>query len=411
MPQLPGVYLFKDFENKTIYIGKANNLKLRVSSYFQKKGSLLPKTQSLVRQVNSVEIVPVQSEIEALILEANLIKKHRPFFNIDLRDDKDYLYIKVTKADYPRVSIARKALLGDASQIFGPFPDGSTVRRILKTLRKIFPYSTCTPKSKRACFYYHIGQCLGVCLGKIDSAQYKKMIRRFVDFMRGKKKKVRESLEKEMKAQAKKLNFEQASLLKSQIQAIDYITQPVTRVESYVANPNLLEDIRRGQLRELSKAIGLAKTPLRIEGYDISNFAGESPTGSMVVLTEGIPDKSQYRKFRIKTVTGINDYLCLKEVLKRRMKNDWPKPDLIVIDGGKGQLSSAIQALSEAGWAVPVISLAKREEEIFLPLHPKPLNLRRDSSALQLIQLIRDEAHRFALKYHRQRRALEFLAP
>lgn len=409
LPTLPGVYLFKNLAGEIIYIGKAINLKNRVSSYFQKNSSLLPRTQNMVAQISALEMIPVQSEIEALILEARLIKKHYPYFNIRLKDDKDYLYIKITKEEFPTIKVARKRDLDDALDYYGPFPDGTSVRRVLKSLRKIFPYSTCQPNSKKACFYYHLSLCTGVCIGKVTPKEYRKIIRSFRDFMDGKKEKVLKSLEKEMYRQAKFLNFEKALIYKQQIQMIEYVTQPIGRIEAYVENPNLLEDIREKQLEDLANVLGIKHELHRIECYDISHTMGSYTSGSMVVLTDGNPDTNEYRRFRIKTVKGIDDYASLKEVIRRRLHNDWPTPDLMVIDGGKGQLNACFEVLQELKLPYPVIGLAKREEEIFVPGSSEAIKLNRDNKSLQLIQLIRDEAHRFALKYHRSMRSKAFL--
>src|SRR3989338_4145658 len=275
LPTTAGVYFFHDRGGKIIYIGKAVNLKNRVSSYFQKPSQLLPKTQSLVSQISSLDFIQVQSEIEALILEANLIKKHHPYFNVRLRDDKDYLFIKVTNEQFPTIKVTRKKDLEDAKIYFGPFPDGTSVRKGLKNLRRIFPYSSCKPNSKRACFYYHLGLCPGVCIGKISAAEYRKIINRFIDFMKGQKEKVKIALCKEMTRYSKLQNYEKALQLKNQMTLIDYITQPVGKVEEYIENPNLLDDIKEKQLQDLGEILGVRKFIRRIECYDISNFYGE----------------------------------------------------------------------------------------------------------------------------------------
>ena len=408
LPNTPGVYIFKNGQDKIIYIGKANNLKNRVSSYFQ-KSSLYPKTAAMVSQIADLSFIEVISEIEALILEANLIKKYKPYFNVRLKDDKDYLYVKITKEEFPKILLARKKDLKDAYKYFGPFPEGTQVRKIIKTLRKVFPYSTCTPNAKRACFYYHIGQCLGVCINKVTPIEYRRMIRRFISFMSGNKDRVIVSLAREMKRQSYLQNYEKALTLKKQIGMIGYITQPIGKVESYIENPNLIEEIRENQLLDLAKDLGLKSKIDRIECYDISHFMGFYTAGSMVVLSKGAPDKAEYRRFRIKDVVGIDDYASMKEVLRRRFRNDWQTPDLVVIDGGKGQLSAALEVFSELGVTHPVIGLAKREEQVYLPGEKEPLTLKRTDKSLQIIQLIRDEAHRFALKYHRKMRSSDFL--
>ena len=216
------------------------------------------------------------------------------------------------------------------------------------------------------------------------------------------------SLLKEMNRQAKFLNFENALVLKNQIKAIDYLTQPVNKIEEYLENPNLLSDLKDQELRDLAKTLGLPKSPERIESFDISNILGKNSSGSMSVLTKGLPDIDQYRRFRIKTVQGADDYSSLQEVLTRRFKNDWPLPDLIIIDGGKGQLSAALEVLNDLKVNTPLIALAKKHEEIFLPDNKEPLRLSKDNKSLHLLQIARDEAHRFALKYHQKLRNKSF---
>lgn len=434
LPHTPGVYLFQNSRGKIIYVGKAVDLRNRVSSYFQNSGRLLPRTKLLVANIVDLDFVRVDSEIEALILEANLIKKHRPYYNVRLKDDKDYLYIKITKEDFPTVALARTKDLAGAKRYFGPFPDSRATRTTYKLLRKLFPYRTCVPGSGRACFYYHLGLCLGPCIGAVDKKTYSRMIRQMTSFLQGRKDQVVKELTWDMNNAARQLRFERAGQIKRQIDSIYYVTQQTRLISQYMDNPNLVEDLREQALAQLADVVGLSGRHLtRIEAYDNSNFQGFQAVSSMVVLTKGETDPSQYRKFKVKTVKGIDDFETMREVLRRRFKHlkvD-PKhklnlrdrkfldlnsddsfeaiPDLIVIDGGKGQLSAAVRVLTEMNLPLPAIGLAKRLEEIYLPGNPVAVRLPKDSEALKLVQKVRDEAHRFAINYHRQLRRKQLL--
>ena len=379
LPHKPGVYLFKNKQGEIIYVGKSIDLKTRVSS---------PRNWHW----DSVETIVVESELEALILEANLIKKYLPKFNIRLTDDKDYLYIKVTKEPFSKIITSRKHDLENSLKYFGPFPSSQTVRETLKSLRKVFPWCASGPTQK-PCFYYHLNLCLGACTGKITQKDYKKIINRFIKFMSGGKDSLIKELTREMSKLSKEQNFEEAAKIKKTLEGINYLTQP-QRVNLYLENPNFLEDEKKLALQELQKVLNLSKIPNRIEGYDISNIQGREATGSMVVLTNGEIDKSQYRKFKIRTENKPNDIGMMKEILERRLKNDWPKPDLIIVDGGRGQ-ANAINL------KIPIFGLAKKMEWLYPP-KGKIIKLSRRNPALKLLQKLRDEAHRFAINYHRQ---------
>ncbi len=479
LPHSPGVYLFKNNRGSVIYVGKAVDLRNRVSSYFssgtrkaggrtatdyfqkgrpQPNPRLLPRTSLLVRDIRDLDFIRVESEIEALILEANLIKKYRPYYNVRLKDDKDYLYIKVTKEDFPTVELARSRDLPGAKIYFGPFPESRAARTTYKLLRKLFPFRTCTHNQGKACFYYHIGLCLGVCIGAVDKKTYNLMIRRLIHFLQGKKEQTVRELAWDMNNAARRLEFERAGQLKRQIESIEYVTQRTTLIHRYMDNPNLVEDLRDQALAELAAAVNLPGRHLtRIEAYDNSNLQGSLGTSSMVVFTRGEPDPPQYRKFRIHRTHGADDfrkanargfekaddfrkanargfekaddYADMKEVFRRRFKrlkidptqrfnltdrkfldvnadeSFEAVPDLIVVDGGKGQLSAAAAVLTELNLPIPIISLAKRLEEIYLPGNSQPIRLPRSSEALKLVQHLRDEAHRFAITYHRKLRS------
>lgn len=403
IPRRPGVYIFRDVAGKVLYVGKAIDLYSRVSSYFSAShiSSGNVKTGGLIEEINSCQTIEVESELEALILEANLIKKYLPKFNVRLTDDKDYLYIKVTKEPFPRIITARKKDLYGVKRYFGPFPSGNVVRGTLKKLRRIFPWCSSPPKTKlRPCFYYHLGLCLGPCAGKIDRKEYCKIISHFTKFMQGKKDGLATALSTQMEKASQKMEYETAAQLKKMVEGIAYLTQS-NKASLYLQNPNFLEDQRQLSLVLLKKDLNLAKLPRRIEAYDISNIQGEYATGSMVVLTDGDIDKSQYRKFKIKIFGKPDDVAMHQEMIRRRLKHpEWPLPDLIIIDGGMGQVRAAKAEIRNLGLAIPVFGLAKRMEWLYPP-EGEVKRLPKSSLSLRLLQKLRDEAHRFALTYHR----------
>ncbi len=401
----PGVYQFKDSRGNILYVGKAINLHHRVASYFNQ--DVTGKTAALVSQIADVETIVVESELEALILEANLIKKFLPTFNIRLIDDKDYLYIGLSKEDFPKVLTIRKQDLGQMKKYWGPFPSARTVKDTLKRLRKVFPWCSNPPKAKvqsyKACFYYHLRLCPGACVNLISKEDYNKILQRFSRFLDGKKEELIEELTLEMKQAAGRQQFEQAQSIKKIIGGVLYLTQ-TQRVKSYLENPNFLEDERKLALLQLQKDLQLDKLPERIEGYDISNIQGKDATGSMVVLTNGEIDKSQYRKFRIHITGRPNDVGMHKEMMRRRLQHkEWPLPDLIIIDGGRGQAKVVNNELRIMNYGIPVFGLAKRMEWLYPP-EGEIIKLSKRSLSLKLLQKLRDESHRFAVKYHRKLR-------
>ena len=457
IPHKPGIYMYKNSSGKVIYVGKAIDLHNRVSSYFSGKPHDL-KTTQLVINVAAIETIIVESEIEALILEANLIKKYLPLYNIKLTDDKDYLYIGITREDFPKVVTARKPELKTLKKYFGPFPSSTTVKKTLKQLRRIFPW--CSGKNQkavilgssdftriqknpdpgqarmtrhRACFYYHINLCPGACVGAISKEDYQKIITRFSKFMDGKKDELLDDLTKEMATLSKDLNFEEARRVKKIVTGIQYLTSP-TRITQYLENPNFLEDVTKQSLFDLQRDLNLPELPERIECYDISNIQGTDATGSMVVLTNGEIDKSQYRRFKIKISGKPNDYAMHAEMMGRRLNHpEWGIPQLIIIDGGRGQVT-AVQAvilnvvkdlsrmrgtsnkLRDSSalpqndiWSnIPIFGLAKREEWLYPP-EGEIIKLPKRSLSLRLLQRIRNESHRFAINYHRKLRSKSFL--
>lgn len=538
LPDNPGVYLMKNQDGTIIYVGKAVNLKNRVRSYFRTLPPDALKTKALVRNIADFEYIIVDNEVEALVLECNLIKKYRPKYNISLKDDKTYPYLKITKEDYPRVIITRN-YIKDGGKYFGPYPSVTVLRETLELLRSIFPFRVCKQRTftnDRPCLNYQIKRCYAPCCGKISKEDYAQLIAKINDFFDGKHEELLADLTKQMNEAAENLHFEQAARLRDQIRGIERAINDQKAVlsgnddkdvlglamganevivqiffiragkivgrENYVLHdaidggkaeilaafikqfyldnqfipPNILleEELseaeilqtwlsekrggkvqftvpKRGQqkelvdlvvrnaeeellkkreraladserlndaLAELQAALHLPRLPKRIECYDISNTQGTESVASMVVFVDGKAKKDQYRKFRIKTVIGPNDFASMNEVLLRRLghmdgdvKFAKDNPDLIIVDGGKGQLAFALKALAEMEHNdIPIAGLAKKEEILFLPNEDEGVYLPRDSQALYLVQRIRDEAHRFAITFHRSLRGKRNLA-
>jgi excinuclease ABC subunit C len=410
IPHKPGIYIYRSENGDVLYVGKAIDLYNRVSSYFSGK-ALDAKTMSLVSNIRNVETVVVESELEALILEANLIKKFLPLYNIRLTDDKDYLYIALTDEEFPKVITARKTDLKPIKNWFGPFPSAKTVKTTLKQLRRIFPWCSNPPgprnKSLRPCFYFHIRLCPGACVGAISREDYLKIIKRLSKLLDGKKEELIEELMHEMQQYSEEMKYEEASRIKRTITGLEYLTQP-NRVREYLGNPNFLQEENVSALKQLQKDLKLAEIPERIEAYDISNFQGKESTGSLVVLTHGEIDKSQYRKFKIKITGKPNDVGMHKEMMDRRLNHpEWETPQLILIDGGRGQVKGVFEILQQRGLSIPIYGLAKRMEWLYPP-EGDVVKLPRRSPSLRLLQKIRDESHRFAVSYHRKLRQKSF---
>jgi excinuclease ABC subunit C len=405
IPNISGVYIFYNKDKKAIYIGKAIDLKKRVASYFQSNNSLNSAKRAMVREINNIEIKPCDGEIEALILESNLIKKYNPKYNVLLKDDKSYAYLVWTKEDFPRIFVAHKTYLdNNLSKLnyLGPFVSGESLRKTLKILRKHFPYRSCKTMPKNPCIYYKLGKCDAPCIKNITQIEYQNNISTILDIMRGKSKNILKKLYIQMQSYAKLQNFEQAQEIKNQIEALEKVSLHKGIIQSN-------KSYKHKYIEDLQNILKLDKLPKRIEGYDSSHFHGDKAVVSMVVFENGKPNKSQYRKFRIKLPPeGGDDFYNLNQALTRRFKRtDWPIPDLILIDGGKGQLSTAINVQKQGNIefkAIPIISLAKRLEEIYIPNQDNSVLLSKHSKALQILQQIRDEAHRFAVSYHRNLR-------
>jgi len=410
LPQSFGIYVFLDKENSVLYVGKARNLKNRVSTYFQNSAELGEKTRQLVSRVKKIRIIKTQSELESFLLEADLIKQYKPFFNIRFTDDKSYPLIRITaKQENPAVIISRNE--DDKKSVyFGRYPSSSSVRSVLRTIRRIFPYQSVVNHPKKRCLYNHLGLCpCPPILSSEERIEYKKNIKRVVHFLKGDTKKVIKQLEKDRDEYSNNDEYEKAGEAQRKINAIEYVTSPAYKPFDYEVNPNLEEDIRKKEMDSLLVILrenGInAKDVSRIECYDISNISGKLATGSMVVFENGAKNASEYRRFKIKRTQGPNDFAMMQEVLKRRFGRDgWAKPGLIVVDGGKGQVSAASNALEDMKVNIPIIGLAKRLETI-ITSDFREILLPRRSEGLKLVMKIRDEAHRFAVTYHRKLRS------
>jgi len=544
LPDRPGVYLMKDARGTVIYVGKAQSLRSRVRSYWQKQtgGAESQLIRSVIDRIADLEYTMTDSVSEALLLEINLVKRYRPRYNVRLKDDKSYPFIKITGEDFPRVERTRK-LPADGSRYFGPYASATSVDEAMNLIRRLFPFRTCTldiregrKAIERPCLLYHIKRCQAPCVGYISKADYRAQIEQIERFLEGRQEDVARELTRQMQAASKATEYERAAALRDKVRAIErtmesqkmaahatteedvlglarqdsqaavqlfavrggkmvgrdvflldapretddaavlagFVLQYYERATSLppeVLVPALPDDVadlegylagRRGSavrirvpqrgdkrellelaarnatetlqreharwladqgktlaaLEELATALDLAVTPLRIECYDISNFGGAQSVGSMVVFEDGRPRTGEYRRFRIKEVKGANDFASHQEVLRRRFRRAkageegseeelrWRLPDLVVIDGGKGQLAAAKEVLDETGYHdLAVVGLAKEREEIFLPEREEPVLLPTTSPALYLMQRLRDEAHRFAITYHRSLRA------
>ncbi|MCL6520173.1 MAG: excinuclease ABC subunit UvrC [Armatimonadetes bacterium] len=532
VPAKPGAYMMKDERGEVIYVGKAASLRARVRSYFQ-KGQMHPaKVSAMIAKVADVDWLVTDSEVEALMLECNLIKQHRPRYNVRLRDDKHYPYLCVTLSEpFPRVVITRRSKQ-DGNKYFGPYTNSEAVRDTQRLIRKVFKIRSCNKKlsgseQDRPCLNYHLEQCLSPCSGKIGAEEYAILVRDTCLFLEGRHESLVKRMVAEMELAAENLEFERAARLRDQIEAINKVVErqkiistahaeqdvislatkngtacvqvffirsgrligqetffmegitdetaehaleefvkqyygrgasvpPEILISHELPDREVIEEWlkikrggavrltypRRGEKKKivemaavnaalaaereaelsaedesrkmemvgaLMEVLELPKLPRRIEAYDISNIQGMQAVGSMVVFEDGMPAKSDYRRFKIRTIDQPDDYGMMREVLRRRFAKKEEErfanlPDLLLIDGGRGQLNTALEVLSEAGLTIPVVGLAKQFEEIYVPERPEPMLLPPDSKALHLLQQIRDEAHRFALAYHQKLR-------
>jgi excinuclease ABC subunit C len=502
LPGTPGCYLFLDKDGTIIYVGKAKNLKKRVSSYFQKKDHD-PKTTSLVSAIARISVMVTNTETEAFLLENNLIKKHQPRYNIDLKDAKRYAYIELTREPYPRIGIARRTGKGKG-EYFGPFVSAAERDALIRVVKRIFLLRSCRRLPKRACLRYHMHSCSAPCIGAISEEEYGRQVARAASLLKGKSSELLLSLREEMAGCSAREEYEKALALRNQIAAIEHLAerQHVERpretdqdvigytvadqrvcllvfsvekgllsgkqefvfdqgedffeeflVQYYadrvppselilpenvddalaeflterkgtpvqvtvpkigdkkklldLVEKNLIHSFLKNDLKvkDLQASLGLADPPEVIECFDISHISGTAMVGSMVQFRNGVADKKNYRRYKIRTVDGIDDFASIAEVVKRRydrlIREDAEQPDLIIIDGGKGQLTAAGESLKELDLTIPVIAIAKREEEVYLPGETLPRHLDPKGMALHYIEEIRNEAHRFAIAYNR----------
>ncbi|MBP8591367.1 GIY-YIG nuclease family protein [Candidatus Shapirobacteria bacterium] len=412
IPPKPGVYLFLDQKGKPLYVGKAANLKNRLGAYLGKKAPLERKTKLLVQEAKKLKIIILPSEFEALLLEANLIKQFQPPYNTKLKDDKHYLYIKITAGKYPQVGVARRQTAN--AELFGPYPSAKTVRLLLREIRRIFPYRSCRILPPKPCLYYQINLCPAPCVNqdKKSTLAYQRQISQIKKLLEGKSDRLIKEYDRKMRQEAKKENFEKAAHFKEIKEKLIWLTEERTAPQIWLEEI-FPEEAAEERLQALFKILKdyypRLKLPLRrIEAYDIANISGREATGSMVVFKNGEPDPSSYRQFKIRAKTIPDDPAMIKEIVGRRLNHpQWPYPDLILVDGGKGQVNAAIKTLGEKKQNLPVVGLAKREEEIIIKKGNsyKILRIDPDSPALLLLRQARDEAHRFAQRYHHLLRA------
>ncbi|MDO8535907.1 MAG: excinuclease ABC subunit UvrC [Candidatus Omnitrophota bacterium] len=395
LPVSPGVYMMKSASGEILYVGKADNLRKRVSSYFQSSRRHGGRIESLVSQIADISILPTATSAEALIYENGLIKQLSPKYNVALRDDKSYPMLKITiKEKFPRLMITRERS-EDGAMYYGPYTSAKLLKEALKILQKLFPLRTCNKMPNGKCLEFDIGQCLGPCEGRVGEERYGAIIKELRLFLEGRHSELLKLLTDKMTQLSKDEKFEEATECRDRLEALGSV------------NTDRVKYGPSKELDELKSVLGI-KTGLEvIEAFDISNIMGDEAVGSLVYFRKGKPDKDEYRKFKIKTVSGMDDYSMMREIVRRRytrsVKEKKRLPDLIVIDGGRGHLSVALDELKKLGLDdLPVIGIAKEFERIYLKDKKDPILLPKESKALHLLERIRDEAHRFAITYHKK---------
>jgi len=402
IPASAGVYIFLGEKKEILYIGKASNLKRRLGSYFQNKYQP-PKTRAMVSQIRDVDYIPTATAAEALIYEASLIRQKKPKYNVELKDDKSYPFLELTLNDkFPGLFITRTAKKNGALY-YGPYTNVKLLKKALSIIAGIFPIRSCRNMPKKPCLKAHMGSCVSPCNGSISEKEYGKIVSEVRLFLQGKIGDLLKRLSERMREASRKMEYEKALVLRDRIEALSAMRR------GRKPPPPLNKDIA-----ELKKDLGLKILPVRIEAFDVSNIQGREAVGSMVTFFSGRPQRDEYRRFRIKHVSGIDDYAMIREVIRRRytriLKENGNLPDLILIDGGKAHLRAAGDELRKLGpLNVPIASIAKAKEDVYIEGSSGPLGLSGSSRSLRLIMRMRDEAHRFAISYHKLLRKRDFL--
>src|SRR5437868_3414395 len=411
-PTTPGVYLMKDAQGRVIYIGKAKNLRNRAGHYFTQAARDDRRTSDLVALIQDVDFVPAESEVDALLLEARLVKDIQPRFNVDLKDDKSFPYLQIRmREDFPRVEFTRTPRRRGV-KLYGPFTSAKSLRLAMQVLQRVFQFRTCSLDIRedddrwrwfRPCILHSIRQCTAPCNFRVTKEDYRRQIRNLRYILEGKKERLLARMDKEMQQASAELLFERAARIRDEIESLKKLSLR-GEVDKDVQPKVFYIEPRKG-LIGLRKVLGLAQTPRTIEGVDIAHLGGSETVASLVTFIDGLPFKPGYRRYRIESVEGVDDFASIREVVTRRFRRlaleDEVFPDILLIDGGKGQLNAALEAFRLLNLEPPcLISLAKRDEEIFRPGEAEPLRLSRHAPALRLLQYVRDEAHRFAQHYH-----------
>jgi excinuclease ABC subunit C len=411
-PTTPGVYLMKDAQGRVVYIGKAKNLRNRASHYFTQAAADDRRTADLVRVIADVDFLPAETEVDALLLEARLVKDIQPRFNVELKDNKSFPYLQIRyREDFPRVEFTRTPRRRGV-KLYGPFTSAKSLRAAIQVLQRIFKFRTCSLDIKadderwrwfRPCILHNIRQCTAPCNFRVTKEEYRKQIRALRMVLAGKKDRLIAEMERDMQEASQALLFEKAARLRDDIQALRSLSLRGS-VDKDV-QPEVFQIEPKKGLAGLRKILGLEKVPRVIEGVDIAHLGGQETVASLVRFIDGLPFKPGYRRYRIQSVRGVDDFASIREVVSRRFRRLTQEeevfPDILLIDGGKGQLNAALEAFGVMGIEPPcLISLAKREEEVYRPGEAEPLRLSRHAAALRLLQYVRDEAHRFAQHYH-----------
>lgn len=413
-PAAPGVYLMKDAAGVVLYVGKAKSLRSRASHYFTKEALENERTRELVKLIADIDFIPTDTEVDALLTESRLVKDIQPRFNVMLKDGKSFPYLQIrTREEYPRVEFTRVPRRKGV-RLYGPFTSAKSLRAAIQVLQRIFQFRTCTLDIRsdedrwrwfRPCLLHSIRQCSAPCNFRVSRDDYRRQVRNLVWVMEGKKGKLIRKMEREMRAASAALLFEKAARLRDEVEALRKLElrgDPGEDTQPHVFSMPI--DPKKG-MAALKKVLGLPGVPRTIEGVDIAHLGGSETVASLVSFLDGLPFKQGYRRFKIKSVEGVDDFASMREVITRRFKRlheeDQVFPDILLIDGGKGQLNAALDAFRMLGIDPPtLISLAKQEEEIFRPGESESIKLSRHSAGLRLLQYVRDEAHRFAQHYH-----------